>query len=65
MESRRNEDLEDIVKAAEKDFPCDPALQQIHIARSIISMEAEKAGLSFCEYISSEADKIRKYSKSA
>jgi len=35
----------------EKEFPEDPALQQIHIARKIIAKEAELKGLTFFEYI--------------
>ena len=35
----------------EKEFPNDPALQQVHIARKVLSREAEKEGLSFGEYI--------------
>jgi len=45
------QDLEEIRKAVEKEFPEDPALQQVHIARKIISKEAELEGLSFLEYI--------------
>jgi hypothetical protein len=35
----------------EEEFPEDPALQQIHIARKIIAKEAELKGLTFFEYI--------------
>jgi hypothetical protein len=34
----------------EEEFPEDPALQQIHIARKIIAKEAELKGLTFFEY---------------
>ncbi|KAF5437678.1 hypothetical protein C5S35_02870, partial [Candidatus Methanophagaceae archaeon] len=37
--------------AIEKEFPEDPALQQVHIARIIIAKETESEGLSFLEYI--------------
>ncbi len=37
----------------EEEFPEDPALQQIHIARKIIPKEAELKGLTFFEYIKS------------
>ena len=36
---------------AEKEFPNDPALQQVHITRKIVAKEAEYEGLSFLEYI--------------
>jgi len=35
----------------DEEFPDDPALQQVHIARKIIAREAEHEGLSFLEYI--------------
>ena len=44
-------ELKRIRAAVEKEFPNDPALQQVHIARKILSREAEKEGLSFGEYI--------------
>ena len=34
----------------EEEFPEDPALQQIHIARKIIAKETELKGLTFLEY---------------
>ena len=37
--------------AVEKEFPENPALQQVHIARNIIAKEAESEGLSILEYI--------------
>ena len=33
------------------EFPEDPALQQVHIARKIIAKEAQLEGLSFFEYV--------------
>ena len=38
-------------KEIEREFPGDPALQQIHIARKLISREAKEKGLSLKEYI--------------
>ena len=43
--------VDDNSQAIHWDFPNDPALQQVHIARKILSREAEKEGLSFGEYI--------------
>ena len=48
------EDLESIKKKIQKEFPGDPALQQVHIARKILSKEAKSKGLSFKEYIRSQ-----------
>lgn len=42
-----------IRKMVEKEFPEDPALQQVHIARKIVAKEAELAGLGYFEYIKS------------
>jgi hypothetical protein len=51
MEKVKKREIEKIKKMVEKDFPDDPALQQVHIARKVLSREAEIAGLSFTEYI--------------
>lgn len=44
-------EMKKIRAAAEKEFPNDTALQQVHIARKILSRKAELEGLSFGEYI--------------
>jgi len=51
MSKIKEEDIENIRKSVEKEFPGDPALQQVHIARKIIAKEAQLEGLSFLEYI--------------
>ena len=51
MSKIKEEDIENIRKAVEKEFPEDLALQQVHIARKIIAKEAQLEGLSFLEYI--------------
>jgi len=53
MTAISSEEIERIKKAVEKEFPFDPALQQVHIARKIISKEAEKKGMDFFDYIRS------------
>ncbi len=45
------EEIEKISKIVNEEFPDDPALQQVHIARKIIAKEAELEGLSYLEYI--------------
>lgn len=45
--------MQEIKMMVEEEFPNDPALQQVHIARKIIAKEAELQGLSFLEYIRS------------
>ena len=40
-----------IWKEIEREFPGDPALQQIHYARKLISKEIKEKGLSLQEYI--------------
>ncbi len=49
----KESDLKEIQISAEKEFPEDDALQQVHIARKILAKEAEVEGLSFIEYIMS------------
>ena len=50
--------MERIRKAVEKDFPHDPALQQVHIARKIIAAKAKREGLSFIDYVLAHQDEI-------
>ncbi|MCD6521662.1 hypothetical protein J7K56_02705 [Candidatus Calescamantes bacterium] len=51
MSKIKEKDIEEIKRAVEKEFPDDPALQQVHIARKIIAKEAQLEGLSFFEYV--------------
>ena len=44
-------DIQQIEAMVEREFPDDPALQQVHIARKLIAKEAELEGLSFLQYI--------------
>ena len=54
------EDIEKIRQFMEKEFPHDPALQQVHISRKIIAREAELEGMSFLEYVRSQRKKQEK-----
>ena len=49
-----------MVKAVEKDFPEDPALQGVYIARQIIAQEAEQLGMDYFVYVRQLAEKIKK-----
>ncbi|MBT9169048.1 MAG: hypothetical protein DDT19_02400 [Syntrophomonadaceae bacterium] len=51
MSKITEKDIEGIRKMVEEEFPDDPALQQVHIARKIIAKEAESEGLGFLEYV--------------
>lgn len=51
MSKITEKEAEEIKRMIEKEFPNDPALQQVHIARKIIAREAELEGLSYIEYI--------------
>ena len=51
-------EMEMIRKRVEAEFPNDPALQQVHVARKIIAREAELEGLSFLEYIKSLGKRV-------
>ena len=44
-------EMEEVRKMVKAEFPDDPALQQVHIARKIIAKEVELEGLSFLEYV--------------
>jgi len=51
---RKNEcEIKKLEKTVEKEFPDDPALQQVHLARKILSREAKEKGMSFIEYVNS------------
>jgi hypothetical protein len=45
------EEIDRIRAEIRKEFPDDPALQEVHIARKIIAAEARHAGMSFLQYI--------------
>ncbi len=51
MSKIKEKDIREIRRAVEKEFPEDPALQQVHIARKIVAKEAQLEGLSFLEYV--------------
>jgi hypothetical protein len=53
MSRIKEKDIQEIKTIVEREFPDDPALQQIHIARKILAKEAELEGLSFLEYVRS------------
>jgi len=53
MATISEEEINKIKKEVEKEFPCDEALQQIHIARRVISKEAKEKGMSLFEYMKS------------
>lgn len=59
MKVLKEEEIEKIKKEVETEFPNDLALQQIHIARKIISFEAKMAGLSYLDYIKSLTKDIK------
>ena len=52
-------DLAKITKAVAKEFPNDPALQQVHIARKVLTLEAERAGMSFADHVRALSRKER------
>ena len=53
MSTLTEEELDQIRREVEEEFPADPALQQVHIARKILAKEAAKLGVSFIDYIKS------------
>ena len=60
----REKDMQEIKMMVQKEFPDDPALQQVHIARKIIAKEAEIEGLSFLEYTRLLAETVKKAQQS-
>ena len=51
-------EMEMIRKTVEAEFPNDPALQQVHIARKIIAREAALEGFSVIGYVQSLGKKV-------
>ena len=58
MRKLTEKEMEEVRKMVEAEFPDDPALQQVHIARKIIAKEAELEGLSFLEYVKSFGKRV-------
>jgi len=52
--------IRQIGKDVAEEFPDDPALQQVHIARKILGREAEFRGLGLAEYIKSLGKEVKK-----
>ena len=46
-----DKEIEQITRDVELEFPNDPVMQQVHIARKIIAKKAKKKGLTYLEYI--------------
>ncbi len=52
-------EVEEISQAVENEFPYDPALQAIYVARGIMRKEAEQVGVDYPIYIRELAKKIK------
>lgn len=58
LKENKKKDIKRLKEKIEKEFPDDISLQQIHIARKLISIEAEKENLTYIQWI-----KLKKYKK--
>lgn len=47
----KKERIKEIKREIEKEFPSDFALQQVHMARKLLSEEAKEKKVSFLEYV--------------
>ena len=54
----KKERIKEIKKEIEKEFPSDFALQQVHIARKLLSEEAKEKKMNFLEYVKMQARSI-------
>ncbi len=50
--------IADFTQVAEQEFPEDPALQEIYIARQIMRLESKELGMDYFSYLKQLADKI-------
>jgi len=55
MERLTEEEIEQIRREVMEEFPDDPALQQVHMARRILALEAKKEGKSLTDLSRSAA----------
>ena len=53
MSGTAQKDLEEIQRLAAAEFPNDPAMQQVHVARKLIAQEAKRKGMTLLEYVAS------------
>jgi len=53
MNETAAKDLEEIQRMAAAEFPNDPAMQQVHVARKLIAQEAKRRGMTLLEYVAS------------
>jgi hypothetical protein len=53
MNGTAAKDLEEIQRLAAAEFPNDPAMQQVHVARKLIAQEAKRKGMTLLEYVAS------------
>jgi len=53
MSGAAQEDLEEIQRLAAAEFPNDPAMQQVHVARKLVAQEAKRKGMTLLEYVAS------------
>jgi hypothetical protein len=60
MTTLSEKEIDDIRRAVEQEFPHDPALQQVHIARKIIAREAAREGLSYFDYVKLQVQQIKR-----
>lgn len=51
MKKVAKRELHRLERSAEAEFPGDPALQQVHIARKVLAREAELNGMAYLEYV--------------
>jgi hypothetical protein len=51
MKKITKHELSKLARSAKAEFPSDPALQQVHIARKVLAREAELNGMTYLEYV--------------
>jgi hypothetical protein len=55
MERLSEEEVEEIRRLVMEEFPDDPAMQQVHMARRILSLEARKQGVTVADLVRAAA----------
>ncbi len=54
-----DEEIRSLQTPVQREFPDDLALQEVHLARQILSKEAEQCGMPYLQYIKTLARQLR------
>ena len=59
VKNMEKEKMDRVTEKIKKDFPGDHALQEVHMARKILSSEAKEKKIRFWEYIKMQVERVK------